>query len=229
MSSKGKTLISVSKLNTGFSVKDIQLGTTLRPTKVRSLFIQTVGRLIRPFEGKQYAEFLDLAGVVSEHGFHDEPYNPPEYGDKTALADAKASAEASALSGIVSEDPTEVTREKVVEYVAELKRKEKQIHQLKMEELGSLYEQTSCIRTIIHIAYQINKLKTGVDYKESTVDWIAENWEAHIALEPDYKVKWTKALKTRAKNIVRDGKKLASLYYFVQFLDEKKDEVYYNN
>lgn len=42
-----KCLVSVAKLSTGFDVKDIDLGILMRPTMVRSLFIQMVGRNTR--------------------------------------------------------------------------------------------------------------------------------------------------------------------------------------
>lgn len=42
-----KCLISVSKLTTGFSVNDIDIGVSLRPSKVRSLVEQIIGRVRR--------------------------------------------------------------------------------------------------------------------------------------------------------------------------------------
>ncbi len=41
------TLISVSKLNVGFSVNDIDLGVIVRPSKILSLFRQMAGRVRR--------------------------------------------------------------------------------------------------------------------------------------------------------------------------------------
>lgn len=222
-----KCLVSVSKLNIGFDVKDVELGVMLRPTKVRSLWIQTVGRLTRIAEGKTHAEFLDLAGTVMEHGFHDELYVPPEYGDKKSKLEAEAKASASHLKHIVSEEPTEINREKVVEFVKELKQKEKSLSELTMQELSAIYEQSDCIATIIEVAFIINKNKTGDTYKQSTVSWISDNWDKHIELDPQFEKRWIKALKSRAKNIVRDGKKLASLYYFIEWLYEKRNDSFY--
>ncbi len=218
---KIKCLVSVSMLSTGFDVPDIELGVMLRPTKVRSLFIQTVGRLCRIAEGKEFAEFLDLAGTVMEHGFHDEIYIAPEKGNQKALAEAKAKAEASALKHIVEDSPTEIDRDRVEVFVEELRRKEDDISTMSFNELDGLYQMTSNARKLIEIAYRMNEIKTGATYKESTIDWIHSKWEEMFISYPDYKRQWTNALRTRAKNIVRQGKKLASLYYFIDWLAER--------
>ncbi len=42
-----KCIVSVSKLTTGFSVNDIDLGVIIRPSKVRNLYIQMTGRIRR--------------------------------------------------------------------------------------------------------------------------------------------------------------------------------------
>ncbi len=44
-----------------------------RPTKSFGLYLQMVGRVLRPFPGKHSAIILDHAGSVHEHGFIDEP------------------------------------------------------------------------------------------------------------------------------------------------------------
>ncbi len=44
-----------------------------RPTKSFGLYLQMVGRVLRPFTGKHDAIILDHAGAVHEHGFIDEP------------------------------------------------------------------------------------------------------------------------------------------------------------
>jgi len=44
-----------------------------RPTKSFGLYLQMVGRVLRPFPGKHDAIILDHAGAVHEHGFVDEP------------------------------------------------------------------------------------------------------------------------------------------------------------
>jgi superfamily II DNA or RNA helicase len=54
-----KCLISVARLTTGFSVKDIDLGVFISPTKVRSKYIQSSGRLCRTYTG--------LTDLINKH------------------------------------------------------------------------------------------------------------------------------------------------------------------
>jgi superfamily II DNA or RNA helicase len=221
-----KCLISVSKLSTGFDVKDIELGVMLRPTKVRSLYLQTVGRITRIAKGKEFAEFLDLAGTTLEHGFHDEIYTAPEYGDKKERELVQSRSAAEEIKYIVEEEPTLVNRDKVTVFVKQLKEKQKSVSEMGIKDLMAVYEMSDSAYDIINVAHRIKEVKDGTSYKKSTVNWISDNWEMNLALYPEYRSKWLRALKTRAKNIVRDNKKLTSLYYFIDFLIEKKDEFY---
>jgi len=59
-----KCLVSVSKLTTGFSVNDIDLGVVIRPTKILSLWHQIAGRLRRKSDSldetlKEIEEFVE--------------------------------------------------------------------------------------------------------------------------------------------------------------------------
>jgi len=221
-----KCLVSVSKLNTGFDVRDINLGVMLRPTKVRSLYIQSIGRITRIASDKKYAEFLDLCGVVKEHGFHDEDYFPPEKGNKKDLLAAKALAEAAEIEFIVKEEPTEITRKDVNLFVEELKRKSKRISSMNNIELKAIFEQSSDVRQIVEVALEINKRMRQVNYKKEIIEYICLNWDIAFETYPEYKTRWIKSMKTRAKNIVNEGKKLASLKYFIGFLVENQKDFY---
>lgn len=55
----------------GFDVPAIDAVILLRPTKSLSLYLQMVGRCLRPSPGKEHALILDHAGLVHEHGFPD--------------------------------------------------------------------------------------------------------------------------------------------------------------
>lgn len=72
---KIKILASCQLVSEGFDLPDIEVGIMLRPTQSLSLMIQQVGRIIRPMPGKSKAIMLDHAGLVSQHGFIDEPRN----------------------------------------------------------------------------------------------------------------------------------------------------------
>jgi DNA repair protein RadD len=70
----GETLIlSNSDLfGEGFDVPAIEACILLRPTKSLSLYLQQVGRALRPFEGKECAYLLDHAGNSLTHGLPDD-------------------------------------------------------------------------------------------------------------------------------------------------------------
>lgn len=216
-------LVSVSKLNIGFDVKDIQLGVMLRPTKVRSLYIQSVGRCTRVHEGKEFAEFLDLAGVVKEHGFHTDFYRP--MADKKEVIKEKARLKIQSFGELLKREPIEVSR-KIVEFeIKRIEEKTKTIQTMELTELIAIYEQSWRPDQIIPIAFEINARKNKSKYKPETIDWILTAWNEAFELYPEKQVHWSKALKTRAKTLVRDNKRLTSLKYFVDFLVEHKDEL----
>lgn len=72
---KGETqvLTSCELVNEGFDLPTIEVAILLRPTKSLGLYLQQVGRAIRPMEGKARTLILDHAGNTAEHGFIDEP------------------------------------------------------------------------------------------------------------------------------------------------------------
>ena len=218
-------LVSVSKLNVGFDVRDVELGVMLRPTKVRSLYIQTVGRLTRTSPSKVSASFLDLSGVVMEHGFHDEPYMPPTAGMKKEIANVKEIHAAPEVQHIVSDVPTEITRVDVNVFIEDIRRQQQDTANMTIEKLGHLFNVTNSIYDIISIAYRINEIKTGTLYKDHSVDWVTDKWISVLQEHPEHKARWVKALKTSAQKKVREGKNLNQLYYFADFLVDNKDEV----
>lgn len=73
--SKGETqvLTSCDLISEGFDLPTIEVAVLLRPTKSLGLYLQQVGRAIRPMEGKARTLILDHAGNTAEHGFIDEP------------------------------------------------------------------------------------------------------------------------------------------------------------
>lgn len=67
---EGKILVlsNVEIVSEGFDVPTIECVQLLRPTKSLSLYIQQVGRCLRPVPGKEYGIVLDNAGCWLEHG-----------------------------------------------------------------------------------------------------------------------------------------------------------------
>lgn len=59
--------------------------------------------------------------------------------------------------------------------------------------------------------------KQGRPYKYDPL-WIYEEWEKAFAKYPEKIPQWTKALKTRTGNIIKEEKNFNSLRFFIDFL-----------
>ena len=65
---KFKVLCNVNIFTEGFDCPDVDAVQLARPTKSLTLFLQQVGRCMRPHRNKQYGIILDNAGLWKEHG-----------------------------------------------------------------------------------------------------------------------------------------------------------------
>jgi DNA repair protein RadD len=71
---RGETLVltSCEIVSEGFDLPAIETAILLRPTASTGLYLQQVGRALRPFDGKEYATILDHVGNCARHGFPDD-------------------------------------------------------------------------------------------------------------------------------------------------------------
>jgi len=65
-------LVTVDVVSEGFDVPAASCAILLRPTQSLSLYLQQVGRVLRPAPGKEAAIILDHVGNVQRHGFPDQ-------------------------------------------------------------------------------------------------------------------------------------------------------------
>lgn len=65
-------LVTVDVVSEGFDVPAASCAILLRPTASLGLYLQQVGRVLRPAPGKQAAVILDHVGNVHRHGFPDD-------------------------------------------------------------------------------------------------------------------------------------------------------------
>jgi len=220
-----RVLVSVMKVAIGFDVPDIDIGVLCRPTKVRSLYVQQVGRVSRPAEGKEYGVILDLCGAVRRHGFAEEIYNPPKKGDKEALRREQERLSANEIDLLVDESnperPVEVNRKMVLEKIEELERKAKQIWEIGLVDLIALFETARTAKRIIAVALEINRRKFGTPWVPEDVEWISGPMEDMLNEYPEYEARLLRAFKTRAKNIVKKGKKLKAMHFFPKWLKKQ--------
>jgi superfamily II DNA or RNA helicase len=68
-----KVLTSCQVISEGTDVPSVGGCLLLRPTDSISLYLQQVGRCLRPAPGKRHAVILDMVGNVAKHGFHTDP------------------------------------------------------------------------------------------------------------------------------------------------------------
>jgi superfamily II DNA or RNA helicase len=67
-----QVLVTVDVVSEGFDIPAAGCAILLRPTQSLGLYIQQVGRVLRPAPGKTHAVVLDHVGNVHRHGFPDD-------------------------------------------------------------------------------------------------------------------------------------------------------------
>ena len=219
-----KVLCSMNQLTTGFSEEDIEVGIICRPTKVRRLWAQMVGRIMRTHESKERGIILDFGQCTSEFGLYNEAYEPPKSGDKEGLQRAKDNAKLDGINIFLHEEDKKIAPIRRGEVVSTLQRiRTNAMTSKDAKSLIMLFEASTDINEILYYAWRINEIKTGEPIKQSTIDWVSDKWYGFVyGGSINSEARNIKALKTRAKNIVRDGKKLSSLYYFADWLLENE-------
>lgn len=65
-------LTSCDVVSEGFDLPAIEVAILMRPTQSLALYLQQVGRALRPWPGKDHALILDHAGNAHKHGFPDD-------------------------------------------------------------------------------------------------------------------------------------------------------------
>ena len=68
-----KVVTNCAVLTEGWDSPSVSCIVLARPTKSPGLFRQMVGRVLRPYPGKEHALVLDHAGAVFQHGFVEDP------------------------------------------------------------------------------------------------------------------------------------------------------------
>lgn len=68
-----QVLVTVDVVSEGFDIPAASCAILLRPTQSLGLYLQQVGRVLRPAPGKLHALILDHVGNVHRHGWPDDP------------------------------------------------------------------------------------------------------------------------------------------------------------
>jgi DNA repair protein RadD len=78
-----RSVVAYNMMTTGFNYPGLDLIGMLRATGSTSLWVQMLGRLTRPFQGKEYGLVLDYAGNAKRLGPINDPCIPQRRGKKT--------------------------------------------------------------------------------------------------------------------------------------------------
>ena len=210
-------LVSVSRLQIGFSVSDIELGVMLRPTKIYSLFVQQAGRMRRIHESKIFSEILDLSQCLSRFGFDDNEYSPPDHEEDNKENRRNVAIELSEQAMPLlteflpdDEEPQLVTRQFYTERMEDLNKiEDKPIEQLSGEQLMQVFATTSDVAKLIAIGARIWEARFGQPISKAgrpytlSPQWLSEDAIVIMDKYPENSIKWLKSHRTRIKNICK--------------------------
>ena len=246
-----RCLVSINRLGIGFDCPDVVLGVQLRPTMVRSLFIQQVMRMARTHSSKKFSEYLDLAQTTSRFGFHTDHYVPLQRTgdkalDKKAMQDLEATYALDDISVVLdSDEPTFITRDSYVAQLEAIKKSlEKDLKSMSIQDLAKAYDLAKTHTDVITIACLIYTWKYGKPVAKGSghsYNYKPEQfWSASFFGKPDFHVlhdmqyyfdefptmqkQWIKSLKTRCRNIIKEELGLFRITGFIQFLRNKHVE-----
>jgi len=221
---KIQVLVSVSMITTGFDAPDVECGVMCRPTKTRRLWTQCIGRCLRPHKIKERAIWLDFAQTTREFGMYDEEYEPPQLGDKHSLLRTKEQARIDGIGIHLDEMDEKCAKVSRGEVIATLTRiKQNALSQRNARQIIALYDSSMNLEELVNYGSEIYAIKYGLNVEQRTKDWVLGRWNKFLEEESfSPRTKNIKAFKTRLKNIVKDGKKISSLYYFADWLLEQE-------
>jgi hypothetical protein len=166
---------------------------------------------------------LDFAKNTSTHGLYDEPIQ--KYASKTNRNAPRLNDNISGIDLLVPEKKSIVelpSRHKIEMMIEEIKTRKRTGS---IKDLAELFESSYDIGELCDLIVKIDTLYNNRENGLGLADWIAEKWRVKLAQYPDKRNRFIKAFKTRAKAIVKSArtnapKKVASLYYFIDFLIE---------
>jgi len=226
-----KCLVSVSKLSVGFDVKDIQLGVNIRPTKIRSLYYQIGGRVIRASDGKEYGEFLDCAKCVSNFGFLEDTYEPPDKDDREKLIEVNKKLSLSKLGSMITEPIKNISPDIYAKELKVLTKLEDNIFDGSLEPddktMLKIFKTTDDMYRLIYAGAYLYQRTYGRPISKNGKRYSYDaGWLSELALEaiekyPIKKEHWIKAYRTRIRKLIKENKNFNSIRFFIEWLVEQ--------
>lgn len=168
-------LVSVSKLTTGFNKPNVNLLVLCRPTKVLRLYLQIIFRAARPDGVKKFAEILDLAQCVREHGFGTEPRAYIKKGNISGIKKEKDKHTLNVIKTMVTNKPTKLDINKVKVKMRSYRSTELELEEKETPELIKLFESYMEPYVIAHIALEMQKRICGITYNTDTIEKLSNS------------------------------------------------------
>tara|TARA_R110000744_G_scaffold64077_5_gene131929 strand:+ start:205 stop:1797 length:1593 start_codon:yes stop_codon:yes gene_type:complete len=176
---KIKALTNCNVLTTGFDAPEIDLIALLRPTISPGLYVQMVGRGMRPADGKDNCLVLDYGGNISRHGPVDNVTMPPPEGKGKGEAPVKFCPMCLAECHISAKECDECGHEFEMEE-KELGKRASQLSILSSQKELTEYE-VSKVKYVRHESHGSGKVSMRVDYYDGPLKACSE-W---VCLEHD--------------------------------------------
>jgi len=204
-----EVIVSVNKIAIGFDDTSINTVINCRPTKIKSLYYQMIGRALRLHEGKEFVDILDCAKATIAHGFYDTIFNPSV--DKVAAKKQSKEMELSIIDYMLSQNDTE---DVVLAVSDELEQLNVTLEgDCSLDGLRAKFELCTDIYELLDLLEQIAPLASEHKFSKN---FVFEEVVSYVETGGSFK-----AIKTRSNNILKQGKKLNALKFFPQFMREQ--------
>ena len=215
-------LCSIGMVSTGFDEPSISCVVSCRPTKSKRLYLQQVYRADRLFQGKNDSLLLDFSKNTSQFGFYDE--DVIRNSRKTNGNDTRTHENISGIDLLVPKEKDVVellSREDTETLIMQVKEAKRRGN---LKDLIELYESSQSFKEIIELGLLIDEQMNGNVHSDDFKWWIINKLRRDSTKSTMSPERMYKAVRTRLKNIIKDGKKVGSIGYFVEFLNKAEEE-----
>ncbi len=201
-------LISVSMLTTGFDMPECNAVINCRPTKVRSLYVQMMGRVLR-IGGEDDVRILDCCRATLTHGLYDEPFTI--FNSRSAAREERKRRSEPIIDylsvgkSFISPTKSDLDQGNIDVY-----------NDLSDHALVWVFENADNAKDLLDAACDLYCRFYGVETAAKTKRWILE------VLVRDVKSFGITPFRTRLRNIIKDGKKIAGIRYFGDWLKKQQ-------
>jgi superfamily II DNA or RNA helicase len=218
-----QVLCSIGMISTGWDEPSVSCVVSCNPTMSKRKYLQQVGRGCRLHHTKTDTLLLDFAKNTTTHGLYDEPIR--QHSDRTNRNIVRSHDNISGIDLLVPSKESIVELESRIQIEAMVEEVKERKRMGNLKDLIDLFESSQNIHELCELIVRIDTLYSNRENKLHLPRWISEKWDSKLDKFPEHKSRFIKAFKTRAKSIVTSGrtsnpKKIASLYYFIDFLVE---------